>query len=118
MSRRVLTTLTTALALGLWSLVAQAGPKIDVDKGKATYAAQCLICHGEAGDGSGPAGAALNPKPTNLSTAAWWADKTDTAVMGSIRRGSPGTTMQAYNRLTREELENLVAYLRGFEPNK
>jgi high-affinity iron transporter len=94
---------------------AQAGPKADPEAGKATYAAQCLICHGEKGDGDGPAGAALQPRPTDFTAAAWWEGRTDQALMAAIRQGSPGTSMQGFNKMSREELESLMAYLRGFE---
>jgi mono/diheme cytochrome c family protein len=106
------------LTLGLAASVAIAGPKVDSAKGKAIYDAQCMICHGEGGAGDGPAGMALRPTPTDMTTAAWWNGKTDATIMASIRRGTPGTSMQAYNKMSREDLENLVAYLRGFEPNK
>ncbi len=113
-------TRTASIALvliaGLATTAAIAGPKVDSSKGKATYDAQCLICHGASGGGDGPAGGALKPAPTDLTAAGWWEGKTDAAIMGSIRRGSPGTSMVGYNKLSREELENLVAYLRTFEP--
>jgi len=114
MSRSALPLL--ALLAGLLATTAVAGPKTDTSAGKATYEAQCLICHGQAGDGQGPAGAAQKPTPTDFTPAAWWEGKTNATIMGAIRRGSPGTSMQAYNKLSREDLENLVAYLRSFEP--
>ena len=43
-------------------LVALAAPG-DADKGKPIYAAQCTTCHGKTGDGNGPVGRALNPRP-------------------------------------------------------
>ena len=39
---------------------------------KGAYATACAACHGEAGDGNGPAGAALTPKPRDFTDAAWW----------------------------------------------
>jgi high-affinity iron transporter len=110
------TPVLTLLTLGLAASVAVAGPKADSAKGKAIYDAQCLICHGESGGGDGPAGMALRPAPTDLSTKAWWEGRTDATVMASIRQGTPGSSMQAYNKMSREDLENLVAYLRSFEP--
>jgi len=115
MSRSALPLL--ALLASLLATTAVAGPKTDTSAGKATYEAQCLICHGMAGDGMGPAGAAQKPAPTDFTTAAWWEGKTDTTIMGAIRRGSAGTSMQAYNKLSREDLENLAAYLQGFRPD-
>jgi caa(3)-type oxidase subunit IV len=34
----------------------------------------CGSCHGAAGDGTGPAGAALNPRPANFTDPAFWAE--------------------------------------------
>jgi mono/diheme cytochrome c family protein len=107
--------ISTILALALGS-AALAGPKADGKAGASTYEAQCLICHGESGDGQGPAGAALNPKPADFTTPAFWRDRSEAQLMTAIRQGSPGTAMQAYNKLPREDLQNLVAYLRSFEP--
>ena len=117
MSRTILASLPLALAAGVAS-VAIAGAPVDKAAGKKTYEAQCLICHGQAGDGAGPAGAALRPAPTDFTTAAWWQDKTDAAITASIRQGSPGTSMQGYNKMSREDMQNLVAYLHSFEPAK
>lgn len=39
--------------------------------GKAVFRTHCLACHGEKGDGTGPAGAALNPKPRNFTDLAF-----------------------------------------------
>ena len=35
-------------------------------RGKALFQTNCAVCHGACGQGDGPAGAALNPKPANL----------------------------------------------------
>jgi high-affinity iron transporter len=117
MSRPVLASIAVALVAGLAS-VAIAGAPVDKTAGKNTYEAQCLICHGQAGDGAGPAGAALRPAPTDFTAAAYWLGKTDAAIMAKIRQGNPGTSMQAYNKMSREDMQNLMAYLRSFEPAK
>ena len=38
-----------------------------IARGKEIYAAKCVACHGEKGDGKGPAGASLNPKPGDFT---------------------------------------------------
>jgi len=38
--------------------------------GKQTFMKHCASCHGAAGKGSGPAAAALNPQPPDLTTLA------------------------------------------------
>jgi mono/diheme cytochrome c family protein len=35
-------------------------------KGKTTFEANCVSCHGTGGKGDGPAAASLTPKPSNL----------------------------------------------------
>jgi mono/diheme cytochrome c family protein len=40
--------------------------KSSIQKGKEIYEKKCATCHGVKGDGKGPAGAGLNPKPTNF----------------------------------------------------
>lgn len=37
-----------------------------IQKGKEIYEKKCALCHGDKGDGKGPAAAGLNPKPTNF----------------------------------------------------
>jgi cytochrome c oxidase cbb3-type subunit 2 len=37
-----------------------------IARGKEIYAVKCAVCHGDAGDGKGPAGAALPLKPPDL----------------------------------------------------
>ncbi len=41
-----------------------------VARGKQLYQANCASCHGAGGKGDGPAGAALNPKPVDLTVMA------------------------------------------------
>jgi mono/diheme cytochrome c family protein len=40
--------------------------KASIQKGKEIYEKMRALCHGAKGDGKGPAGAGLNPKPTNF----------------------------------------------------
>jgi cytochrome c oxidase cbb3-type subunit 2 len=45
---------------GVWTAPAM------LARGQAIYAAKCAVCHGDAGDGKGPAGLALPLKPPDL----------------------------------------------------
>jgi mono/diheme cytochrome c family protein len=40
--------------------------KASIDKGKEVYEKKCASCHGDKGDGKGPASTGLSPKPTNF----------------------------------------------------
>lgn len=88
----------------------------DVAKGKTTYSANCMACHGPAGDGAGPAAPALDPKPADFTDAAFWKDRSDDDLKSVIKSGKPGTTMAPFPQLTDDQLTDLVAYLRTFEP--
>lgn len=39
---------------------------ISLKSGREVYLYNCAVCHGDKGDGNGPAGKTLNPKPTNF----------------------------------------------------
>lgn len=38
-----------------------------IARGKKLFETNCMVCHGQGGRGDGPAGAALNPKPADLT---------------------------------------------------
>jgi high-affinity iron transporter len=84
----------------------------DPVKGQAVYMANCMACHGAAADGNGPAAAALKPRPTNFSSAAWWEGKDDARVRSAIKSGKPGTAMMPFSQLSNDDLTHLVAFLR------
>lgn len=78
------------LVAGLTALPAFAAPfelKGDATKGETHYKTMCVSCHGEKGDGNGPAGAALNPKPTNFTDPANAARLTDEWVYKMVKEG-------------------------------
>ncbi len=97
----------------LWLLASPAALAADLDAGRQVYAANCLACHGEAGNGKGPAAVALRPAPTDLTAAAWWKGKEPNDVKKIIRTGNPGTAMMAFKHITGDDLDNLVVYLQS-----
>ncbi|MBI3462200.1 MAG: c-type cytochrome [Planctomycetes bacterium] len=86
--------------------------------GKELYANYCAACHGETGDGIGPAARFLYPKPRNfregrfrlVSTANRVASDND--LMRVITRGMPGSAMFPFGHLTDVERRALVAHVR------
>ena len=64
----------------------EAAPEFDV---AAAYGTACVTCHGAEGDGNGPAGGALTPKPRDFTDAAWWDSTTDEHVTKVIKDGGP-----------------------------
>jgi len=55
---------------------AQASPELTIDtlSGRESFEFYCAPCHGRDGQGGGPVAAALNARPTNLTTLARWND--------------------------------------------
>ncbi len=86
------------------------GQELAIKEGKKLFATYCAICHGEKGKGDGIAGAALNPKPSNLTTATFHT-QSDGAIFWKITEGR--APMASYKAtLSEEERWQLVSYLR------
>ncbi len=85
-------------------------------KGQSVYTANCMACHGVEGDGKGPAAMALDPKPTDFTSPAFWEGREDKELKKVIKTGKPGTPMAPFPQLSDADVANLIAYLRKFEP--
>jgi mono/diheme cytochrome c family protein len=64
-------------------------PPAAVKEAEDIYKTRCTTCHGPAGKGDGPAGAALNPKPRDLGDQAWQKSVTDEHIEKIILNGGP-----------------------------
>ena len=76
-----------------------------ITAGTAIYQQRCLTCHGEKGDGKGPAGSSLNPPPANF-TASPFREKFTNAqdeLFWRVSEGMPGTAMPAFKGQLSEE---------------
>ncbi len=94
------------------------------DTGKAIYDQWCSSCHGEKGDGKGPAADFVWPKPRDFTKGTYKYASTgsgepplDSDIMRTIREGNPGTSMPAWKRFSDDEVKSLVAYLKQFSPD-
>ncbi len=66
-------------------------------KGKALYSQNCLSCHGEKGDGQGPAGKYLVPvKPRNFTKDKFKNGTSEEQLFNTITNGLDGTAMASY----------------------
>ena len=63
------------------------GAKLDATQAKDIFNARCATCHGQNGDGNGPAAAALNPKPRNYHDKEWQKKVTDEDLKKTITYG-------------------------------
>ena len=87
-----------------------AGNTDAIKAGKKVYMQYCVICHGDKGRGDGMAGVALNPRPSDFSSAKVQA-QSDGAIFGKMANGR--APMAAYKELIPEKDRwQLVTYIR------
>jgi DMSO reductase family type II enzyme heme b subunit len=100
---------------------AQAG---DANAGKAVYQLKCIGCHGEKGDGKGPAAELLVPQPRDFTSGIYKIRTTagkapsDPDLFKVITDGMPGTSMPSWAVLSEKDRWNLVAYIKAFAADK
>jgi mono/diheme cytochrome c family protein len=132
-SRRGEIHLESIFWLGVWiALIASLGTimfeptrhdkrSADIDRvaiGKQLYTQHCAACHGDQGDGNGPAARFLYPKPRNFGEAKFRLSttvnsmSTDDDLLRVITRGMSGSAMFPFGHLSEEDRKTLVAYQR------
>ena len=82
-----------------------------LEKGKASFAKNCVACHGKTGEGDGPAAKALKPPPENLVTHPMKGGAAE--VFGVLATGVKGTGMIAFKHLPEEERWGLAYFVEG-----
>lgn len=97
------------------------GPSRTTDElrqGAALYNRYCVQCHGVTGDGAGPAGAYLDPRPRDyrrgifkFTSTPYGAKPRRADLARTIRVGVSGTAMPPFALLTDVEIEALVDYV-------
>jgi len=115
--RIVQVVLLTVLCLSLGAAVSSAETKGDAAKGKTTFENTCAACHGPGGKGDGPAAAALDPKPKNLSDAKLLSTQTDDFIYKVISEGGASVGLSPMMApwggvLSEQDIWNVVAYIR------
>jgi mono/diheme cytochrome c family protein len=86
--------------------------------GKQAFENYCASCHGESGDGNGPAARFLFPKPRNFRDGKYRLVTTtnrvpsDDDLLHAINRGMPGSAMFPFEHLSDADRSALVAYVR------
>lgn len=98
----------------------QAARPADIEAGKRVYQKWCMNCHGEQGDGAGPAADFLRPRPRDFRQGLFKIRTTQSGKLPSdqdlfnvITKGMPGTGMPGWEKtLTESERWQLVQYLK------
>jgi len=113
-----------AAAFALLSASGAWGQPGDPQNGKVVYERKCMLCHGEKGDGKGPAAEELSPAPRDFVSGVYkirtTSDKvpSDQDLFRIITDGMPGTSMPPWRVLPDKERWDLVAYLKTFAADK
>lgn len=88
-----------------------------IDAGNAIYHGKgvCKVCHGDTGKGDGPASAALDPLPTDLTNPQFHASRTDAQLFRAIKNGIPNTGMISFNPALIDDTETwqVITYIRS-----
>ncbi len=85
-------------------------------RGRTLFAANCVLGHGERGDGHGRRASGFAKAPANFTDAAWRRGVTPRRVFFVIREGLRGTPMPAWGFLSEDETWDLAAYVLSLSP--
>ncbi|MGH7801832.1 MAG: c-type cytochrome [Thermodesulfobacteriota bacterium] len=115
-NKLILAGFIAVLAIG-GSLLANAAGKGDPAKGKEKFNQICASCHGPTGHGDGPAAAALDPKPRDLSDPKYVSTLNDEHMFKTVKEGGAAVgkspLMPAWGSvLSDNDIWNVIAYLR------
>ncbi len=88
--------------------------------GKKVYTSTaCWSCHGNTGNGKGPAGMNLIPKPRNLIEGNWVKGGSSIELFKTLTDGfGAGSSMVSYKHLSVNDRWFLVHYIRSITKNK
>jgi len=97
----------------------------DRQRGARLYAEWCAECHGAEGEGGHGTGVTFSrPRnlpiiPPALNNSGFLRAASDRMIRHTLRYGREGTPMDAYleKGLSERDIDDLVAYIRGFEEN-
>ncbi len=88
-------------------------------RGQELYLRYCAGCHGDKGNGKGPAAPFLDPKPRDFTRGIFKFRSTpssslptDADLVRTIREGVHGTSMPAWRDLPDAEVQSIVAYVK------
>jgi DMSO reductase family type II enzyme heme b subunit len=126
---RVLVLSVTVLSLSFSVTMAEepaaqapAAASPEIEAGKKIYQKWCINCHGEEGDGAGPAADFLRPRPRDFRTGLFKIRSTVSGQLPSdqdlfhvITKGMPGTGMPSWEHALKEpDRRQLVPYIKTF----
>ncbi len=91
---------------------------VSLERGREIYAARCASCHGDAGNGDGPAAVGMNPMPPALANAEVMKDVTPALMYRIVSVGVQGTAMTGFAHLPPAERWAVVTYVNTLRPSE
>ena len=86
-----------------------------IAKGRDLFQSNCSSCHGDNGDGNGPAAITLNPKPRNFHSLAGWTNGSKISqIYKTLQDGVPGSAMASFSYMPPLDRFALIHYVRSF----
>jgi high-affinity iron transporter len=82
-----------------------------IARGAVLYETNCILCHGERGNGRGRRSAGFAEKPTRLADPEWRRRTTPRRAFFVVREGVPGTPMPSWRALGEDDTWAVVAYV-------
>lgn len=91
--------------------------EISVSRGETLFKLNCVICHGETGEGNGPVSFRIENKPANL-TSIITQSKSDGALFTTITNGVDGRMPPMVENLTVRDRWDVINYIRTLAPTQ
>lgn len=103
----------------------------DLDEGARVFGSICFACHGSIGDGRGPAGQSMQPRPMDFTDANYMQRLIDPYLFAVVKHGKATVIDRAHpdylgaismpafeGRLSPIQISALVAFVRGFSTGR
>ena len=88
--------------------------EISIERGRTLFAINCVMCHGQTGEGNGQIAALLANKPLNL-TSIITQSKSDGILFTTITNGVEGRMPPMVENLTVRDRWDVINYIRTLE---
>jgi mono/diheme cytochrome c family protein len=89
---------------------------LTVREGSQTFRRSCAVCHG--GDGRGAEARASLPEIPDFTAGAWHRARTDSQLVVSVLDGKGSGMPPFRDKLSREQVRGLVAFIRSLGPSR
>ena len=106
--KKILAFVIAGVVFGTGFLFADSSEVGEYEQGKNLYDNKCQLCHGIKGDGNGPAGSFLSPKPTDFTNPKFWQNNDEKKIAETIVNGK--SAMPSFD-LKPDEIRAIIDYM-------